>query len=47
MAAVTDGGVVMAGYTSGDWGAASQGLRDFATVKLDSAGKVLWRRQVR
>lgn len=43
-----DGGVVAAGFYNGtSWdGEVSSGLADFAAVKLDSAGNVVWRWQV-
>lgn len=43
-AAVSDGGVVLTGYSSGPWGGiSSSGSTDFAAVKLDAAGNVSWR----
>lgn len=46
-AAVADGGVVVTGYYNGTWnGETSSGETDFAAVKLDSDGDVVWRWQV-
>lgn len=45
---MTDGGVVLAGFSNGNWnGVASRGYADFAAAKLDSAGGVVWRWQVK
>lgn len=46
--ALDDGGVVVGGYSNGtSWnGTTSSGLSDFAAVKLDSDGTVVWRWQV-
>lgn len=46
--ALDDGGVIVAGYYNGTgWdGAISSRLSDFAAVKLDSDGEVVWRWQV-
>lgn len=41
-----DGSVVLAGYTLGNWNATNEGDMDYAVVKLDSEGHVLWRWQV-
>lgn len=41
-----DGSVVLAGYTAGDWAAENQGGNDFAAVKLDADGTLLWQWQV-
>lgn len=47
-AALGDGGVVFAGFSSGTWnGVASVGGADFAAAKLDSAGSVIWRMKVK
>lgn len=47
-AVVSDGGVVLAGYTRGSWdGMAPEGGEDFAAAKLNSAGDVIWRKQVK
>lgn len=42
----TDGSIVLAGWTSGDWDAANEGDGDFAAVKLDADGVQLWTWQV-
>lgn len=48
VAAVGDGGVVLSGFVDGTWGAGgSQGLFDFAAAKLNGAGIVIWRWQVK
>ncbi|CAN0111305.1 unnamed protein product [Ascophyllum nodosum] len=45
-AAVADGGVVVAGWSNGTWnGVESIGDADFAAIKLDSDGDVVWRWQ--
>ncbi|CAM9508827.1 unnamed protein product [Ascophyllum nodosum] len=45
-AAVDDGGVVVAGMSNGTWnGVESIGDADFAAIKLDSDGDVVWRWQ--
>ncbi|CAN0335703.1 unnamed protein product, partial [Ectocarpus sp. 8 AP-2014] len=41
----SDGSVVLAGSTEGDWGGTNAGLGDFAAVKLDDSGAVLWKWQ--
>lgn len=41
-----DGAVVLAGYTSGDWHTRTNGGDDFAAIKLDTDGSVLWKWQV-
>ncbi|CAM9534982.1 unnamed protein product [Ectocarpus sp. 12 AP-2014] len=41
----SDGSVVLAGSTEGDWGGTNAGLGDFAAVKLDESGAVLWKWQ--
>lgn len=46
-AAVSDGGVVAAGYTNGTWNGQPGSETDFAAVKLDSDGDVAWTWQVR
>ncbi|CAM9731332.1 unnamed protein product [Ectocarpus fasciculatus] len=40
-----DGSVVLAGSTEGDWAGTNAGLGDFAAVKLDESGTVLWKWQ--
>lgn len=45
-AAGEDGSVFLAGYTSGDWTETNLGAYDYAAVKLDSNGEVVWRMQV-
>lgn len=48
VATVSGGGVVLAGHTDGDWnGASPEGGIDFAAVRLDSAGTVIWRWKVK
>lgn len=42
-----DGSVVLAGYTGGDWASPNAGGNDFAAVKLDADGMLLWQWQVR
>ena len=45
--ALEDGSVVAAGYVNGTWtGEPSIGETDFAAVKLDSDGTLLWRWRV-
>lgn len=47
-AAVSDGGVVVPGHSYGTWaGIPSRGSHDFAAVKLDAAGNVIWRWKVK
>lgn len=47
VAMTEDGSCVLAGYTSGEWGGQHNlGGNDFAAVKLDANGIVLWRWQV-
>lgn len=46
VAAVGDGSVVMAGSTEGSWNEDNEGGDDFAAVKLDSNGSVVWKWQV-
>ncbi|CAN0496185.1 unnamed protein product, partial [Laminaria digitata] len=41
-----DGTIVFGGHTAGDWSTANSGERDFAVVKLDSYGNMIWRWQV-
>lgn len=44
---VADGGVVAAGYSNGTWNSESgSGQVDFAAVKLDADGNVVWIWQV-
>lgn len=43
----TDGSVMLAGHTDGIWNAESTGEVDFAAVKLDAEGEVVWKWQVR
>lgn len=45
MVGVEDGSVVLVGYSAGDWAGRNAGGRDFAAVKVDSDGQVLWMRQ--
>lgn len=40
-----DGSVVLAGYTGGDWASPNAGGNDFAAVKLDADGMLLWQWQ--
>ena len=46
VASVSDGSVVLAGYTKGAWIGANDGSYDFAAVKLDAEGTEVWRWQV-
>lgn len=46
-AETSDGSIILCGYTEGNWTAAIQGDYDYAVVKLDSNGEVVWRRQVK
>lgn len=41
-----DGSVVLAGSTAGNWDIVNRGYEDFAAVKLDANGTVLWHWQV-
>eukprot|EP00904_Undaria_pinnatifida_P006344 jgi/Undpi1/283/HiC_scaffold_1.g00279.m1 len=45
VASVSDGSVVLAGYTKGAWIGANDGSYDFAAVKLDAEGTEVWRWQ--
>ena len=45
-AALNGVGVVLVGYTGGDWSEINKGTYDFAAVELDSDGTALWRWQV-
>lgn len=45
-AAGDDGSVVLVGSTFGNWSATNKGDADYAAVKLDSDGDVMWRLQV-
>ncbi|CAM9572083.1 unnamed protein product [Ascophyllum nodosum] len=38
-----DGSVVLAGKTQGSWNATSAGDNDWAAMKLDAEGKVVWK----
>ena len=42
-----DGSVVLAGETRGSWNATSAGDLDWAAMKLDAEGTVVWKWQVR
>ena len=42
-----NGSVILVGTTYGNWSETNQGGGDFAAVKLDANGSVLWRWQVR
>lgn len=42
-----DGSIILAGYTRGDWYGTHLGNYDFAAVKLDTNGTLLWKWQVR
>lgn len=44
---LADGSVVLAGSTSGDWQGNNLGKSDFAAVKLDADGNLLWKWQAR
>ena len=41
-----DGSVILAGHTKGAWNGPNDGSNDFAAVKLDANGTVVWRWQV-
>ena len=41
-----DGSVVLAGKTGGSWNATSAGDSDWAAMKLDAEGTVVWKWQV-
>lgn len=45
-AALSAGGVILAGYSKGNWSGMNKGLEDFTAVELDLNGTVLWRWQV-
>lgn len=46
--ALSDGGVVLGGYFKGAWNeVVAEGEHDFAAVKLDTAGTLVWRWQVK
>ena len=42
-----DGSVVLAGATDGSWNTTSAGDSDWAAIKLDAEGTVVWKWQVR
>lgn len=42
-----DGGLVLAGYSTGAWGQQNLGEEDFVVIKLDEDGSELWRWQVK
>ena len=44
--ATINGTFVLAGSTSGDWNGSNVGDRDFAALKLDADGNVIWKWQV-
>ena len=44
--ATINGTFVLAGITYGDWNGANAGDRDFAALKLDADGNVIWKWQV-
>ena len=44
--ATTNGTFVLAGTTRGDWGGPNAGDVDFAALKLDADGNVIWKWQV-
>lgn len=45
-AAASDGGVFLAGSTSGNWSTTVAGGSDFAVAKIDSDGTLVWAWQV-
>lgn len=45
-AALNAGGVVLAGYSKGNWSGTNKGSKGFTAVELDLNGTVLWRWQV-
>lgn len=45
-AAGDDGSVILAGFSGGGWEGTNRGKEDFAAVKLDADGAVLWKWQV-
>lgn len=44
--ALNGGGVVLTGYSEGDWNGTNSGGQDFVALELDPDGTVLWRWQV-
>lgn len=46
VASVGNGSVVLGGFTDGSWNSDNQGGSDFAALKLDSNGSVVWAWQV-
>lgn len=42
----SDGSIVVVGYTEGDMGGTNAGEADFAVMKLDASGTLLWIWQV-
>lgn len=46
LATWTDGSIILAGASSGDWSASNLGARDFTACKLDADGNLLWKWQV-
>lgn len=43
----SDGSIVLAGETNGNWDGTSNGKMDFAAIKLDADGLEIWRWQVK
>lgn len=46
MATLSDGSVVLVGYTEGDYASSNEGGYDFVVVKLTAAGVIDWIWQV-
>lgn len=46
IALAEDGSAVLSGSTTGDWNATNLGQTDFAALKLDVDGTLLWKWQV-
>ena len=46
LAMAEDGSVVLAGSTTGDWNTTNAGEPDFAVLKLDGDGTLVWKWQV-
>lgn len=46
LALVEDGSAVLSGSTTGDWNVTNLGGTDFAALKLDADGELLWKWQV-
>lgn len=46
VASDADGSIIVAGYTTGNWGTINEGGFDFFALALDADGEVLWTYQV-